>query len=192
MMISIDDYSIFANNISTLKEISKDNHDGKDFFMTESLLQAVDFDAVKDEYISNLRLLENPKSNDALFIQPDGKQVFIEFKNGFMDKPKQYSLRKKVYDSLLIYTDIIEKGISHTRKHMDYILVYNDAKNTELKEDPKTNMQKSESRDLIAKRITRLAGTNFVKYGLEIFKSYCFKEVYTFTEQEFKDYLDEL
>jgi hypothetical protein len=42
--------------METLKETSKDNHGDVDIFMTESRLQVINFDAVKDEYGKDLFL----------------------------------------------------------------------------------------------------------------------------------------
>lgn len=192
-MINIDDYEIFSGNLTTLKEASKDGHDGiNEFFMTESLLEVVNFDIVKNKYIINMGLKENPKSNDALFVKKDGNSVFIEFKNGYIDGKKKYDIKKKIYDSLLIFTDIISKGISYTREHMDYILVYNEQKNMDNDEEPKSRVQISKHRDDIAKRFAVLGRTNHIKYGLEAFKKYCFSNVYTYTEDEFNSALNSL
>ncbi|TJX12918.1 hypothetical protein E9840_11515 [Tissierella creatinini] len=188
-MIKVDDYEILSKNISTLKETSRDYHDEVDHYMTDSLLPAVDFDKVKDEYISKLSISDKPKSNDTLFIDSEGKEIFIEFKNGFIEN-KKFELRKKIYDSLLIYTDIIHEGISYTRQHVDYILVYNEEKNRTDKQESKTHIQNSKSRDRIAKGFSKLGGTNYIKFGLEIFKGYCFREVNTYTEGEFKEFLN--
>lgn len=186
-MIKIEDYEIFNTNISTLKETSRDNHDNTDCYMTESTLAAINFDRVKDEYIKDLKLCENPKSNDALFICPDGKPVFIEFKNGFMDNGKCFDVRGKVFDSMLIFTDIVDKCIEYTRNNMDYILVYNEEKNTEsTAEDPSKYIQESKSRDQIGKRLMKLGGDYHIKFGLERFKKYCFQNVFTYTEDEFR------
>ena len=60
--------SIFKKNLSTLKETSIDNNNTTtQEFMTDSLLEVVNFDGVKNEYIKTLKLKETPKSNDALF-----------------------------------------------------------------------------------------------------------------------------
>ncbi len=45
-MIKVEDYPIFQNHLTTLKETFVDNHGGSYDFMTESLIAAVDFDAV--------------------------------------------------------------------------------------------------------------------------------------------------
>lgn len=63
--------------------------------MTLSTREAVNFDDVKEEYVKQLGVSEIPKSNDALFDDGKGFLVFIEFKNGFMDRPKQFAVRKK-------------------------------------------------------------------------------------------------
>ena len=71
--------------------------------MTESQLRVVNFDAVKDEYIKPLRESETPKSNDALMQKLNGSFVFIEFKYGRIDTNAAFSLRRKIFDSLLIF-----------------------------------------------------------------------------------------
>lgn len=189
-MIKINDHKIFKDNMSTLKETSKYNHnDNSLYYMTNSFLDAVDFDAVKDSYISNLGLCNKPKSNDALVIEADGKSTFIEFKNIHISKREEFDLRKKIYDSMFIFTDIIGQGISYTRRQTDYILVYNKEKNNPT-EDKKTNVQVSKSRDQIAKGLISLGNKKYIKFGLEIFENYCFKNVYTYTREEFNIFLE--
>lgn len=62
-------HPIFIKNLSTLKDTSLDKRcKGCKNYMTPSTLPAVDFDAVKDEYIKLLNLTDTPKSNDALFL----------------------------------------------------------------------------------------------------------------------------
>lgn len=68
-MINFNDYTILKNNLSTLKETSKDTHNKSTvIFMTNSEREAVNFDNVKLKYVENLSLSDTPKSNDALFI----------------------------------------------------------------------------------------------------------------------------
>lgn len=94
----------------------------------------INFDDVKKDYIENLSLSETPKSNDALFLSKDNKLIFVEFKNGFMDKPKKFAVRKKIYDSIIILTDILNTGVSNLKDEMEYILVYNESVNSNEKE----------------------------------------------------------
>lgn len=187
-MADFSQYPIFDNNRATLKETSKDDHSTPISYMTTSLCEVINFDAVKSDYIKDLRLVENPKSNDALVLSENGRWTFIEFKNGYMDNQKKFDVRKKVFDSLLMFTDILGKGISYTRTEMDYILVYNEDKNpTPAEDNIKTHISNSPARDKIAKTLMGKGRQSYIKYGLEIFKNYCFQEVYTYTEQEFSE-----
>ena len=67
---------------NTLENISLDKINSQ--YMTNSKLEAIDFDEVKNEYINSLNLYKFPHSNDALFIDKENNiMIFIEFKNGF-------------------------------------------------------------------------------------------------------------
>lgn len=186
-MIDIDKYTILKKHISTLKKTSEDIHDGRPVYMTDSQAEVIDFDAVKDEYIKELHIRgDAPKSNDALMIRSDTEAVFIEFKNGNMTKKLQFDIRKKMYDSMLMLTDIIGKNISYTRDHLDYILVYN-AKNDDKEDiDPKSEYRESRSRDKIDEIILEYGGQRHIKFKLEMFQRYCFRNVYTYTKEEFE------
>lgn len=190
LLVNLVNHKIFLSNIATLKSVSQDKHDLKTApeFMTESMCQVIDFDAVKEEYIKKLRLAETPSSNDALFICENGRLVFIEFKNGYMDKKKQFEVQKKIYDSILIFSDITDMGISFTRDQMDYILVYNEIKNSVPPVNLKTHVRDSKSRDQIAKEFSCFGHRPYIKFGLEIFKNYCFNSVHTYTEKEFNEH----
>ncbi len=191
-MIDITLYPIFMNHMSDLKSVSVDKHDSDDAeYMTQSLKEVVDFDAVKNEYVKTLGLSEIPSSNDALFHGEEDTLVFAEFKNGRINKRKKYSLQKKIYDSVMIFGDITSVGISRMRKDIDYILVYNEKANVDA--EPSENLQRSvqdsPALDSIAKTIGNLAKEEHVKFGLEMFQNYCFRRVHTYTEQEFEKYL---
>lgn len=69
---------MFTDHLSTLKETSLDDGDGKQAYMTQSLRSSVNFDSVKEAYVKNLGLSEIPKSNDALFDDGHGMLVFVE------------------------------------------------------------------------------------------------------------------
>lgn len=189
-MVNLNKYPIFAKCITTLKETSKDDEHG--IFMTDSSCLVVNFDKVKYEYIKNLGLAKIPQSNDALLAEDEnGNVVFVEFRNGAI---KEHEIRKKIYDSVLIYTDITSSQISAMREFVKYILVYNESKITEerTKEEMKRFVQSSDNYDDIAKRASRFGDEVYVKFGVNIFKNYCFKEVYTYTKEEFATYLDRL
>ena len=103
-------YPIFINHRSSLKETSKDTPDSKHiFYMTEDMTEVIDFDEVKKEYICSLGLSDVPASSDALLEGKGTNPIFIEFKNGQINKIVQAELKKKIYDSLLILFDILQK-----------------------------------------------------------------------------------
>lgn len=197
-MIDLSDYPIFNNHISTLKDTSLDISSNQPKYMTLSTRSAINFDGVKDEYTRQLNLFEIPKSNDALFDDGKGHLVFVEFKNGLMNRAKQYGVRKKIYDSALIFTDITTSGISYMRANVNYILVYNEAANQnnssdeDLKQKRNISVQSSASFDSFAKNIGKCAKEEYVCFGLRAFQNYCFKEVHTYTESEFNTYLSTL
>lgn len=164
------DYQLLKDHISNLKETSKDTSDATNIqYMTTSTLPAIDFDAVKTAYLNFLGLSEeHAKSIDALALC-DSPLVFIEFKNGNMQHEKG-AVKNKIRDSLLILCDIICKSIGFTRENMEFILVYNEAKN---------------SRVGIGKYLTNLEGKSSILFGLEKYEKIYFKHVYTYTEDEF-------
>lgn len=187
-MINIDEYPIFQKNITTLKQASLDGGGDIEKFMTESQLMVINFDKVKDEYAGNLHLAIRPKSNDALYIISDKEAAFIEFKNGYLQsQEKTEEVKNKIYDSLLIFCDITGKNISETRKHLNYILVFSEEKNPEHENaHPKTEVQVSQSREAISKNVFNYAKERKIRFGLEKFKNFCFKEVTTYSKDEFE------
>lgn len=194
-MIRWRDYPIFTESISTLKDTSIDKHDiGNPAYMTERDDPAVDFDLVKEKYIEDLGLSDVPKSNDALLDMGKGKLAFIEFKNGYIDSKKQFDIRKKIYDSTLIFTDIVSAGISQMRQCVEYVLVYNENANGQnpATAEKKREVQNSASFDDFARRMGGLAGEEYVCFGLKMFENYCFEKVHTYTEREFQGYLKAL
>lgn len=181
-MTNINIFDIFKNSTSTIRQISKD--DSNNEYMTDCNLMAINFDKVSKKYCKNLSLF-SVESNDALFALKNGKcTTFIEFKNGYIDKTTQYKLVKKIYDSMLVFMDVTKTNISETRDFLNYILVYNENKNAD---NPKTEYHESESRDFIDKTILEYGKEVHIKYGLDFFKGYCFKEVNTYTKKEFEN-----
>ena len=194
-MIRWRDYPIFTESISTLKDTSMDKHDiGNPAYMTGRDDPAVDFDLVKEKYIEDLGLSDVPKSNDALLDMGKGKLAFIEFKNGYIDSKKQLDIRKKIYDSTLIFTDIVSAGISQMRQCVEYVLVYNENANGQnpATAEKKRAVQNSASFDDFARRMGGLAGEEYVCFGLKMFEKYCFAKVHTYTEREFQAYMKAL
>jgi len=183
-MICIDDYDIFKNASSTLKESSKSTHNGTTMYMSESMLPVVDFDNVKDQYVRDLSVFETPASNDALYIDSNGELFFIEFKAGKMAK-KIFEVRLKLFDSLLILSDIIGKGISFNREYLNYILVFDESIN--IDHDDVVVYQDTPSREWLNSRYIKKGDSEYIRFRLRRFQRLYVKRVFTVGRDEFQD-----
>ena len=171
----------FKQNKSTLKDVSYD--DKNKVYMTESTIPVYDFDGIKDWYWDNIikSRIKGP-SNDALYIDGD-RIVFIEFKNGNISSFGKDGLVHKLHDSLLMLLDeelavsavckSFRPTTTHTRKHMEYILVYNKNKY------PHEGNNRRCIADSLNKRI---------RFGLGIYEGFLFAKVRTYTAEEFEKY----
>ena len=187
-MINIDNYEVLKNNLSTLKEISKDDSEAIVEYMTKSTLSAINFDGVKTEYLKFLHLPDElAKSCDGLLCFND-KDILIEFKNGESIKPPEIKI--KIKESLLILTAIITQDeIIEIKNKGVFILVYNANKNPITTQEIKQKgIQESPSRDSLIKYLLKIGGKEFIRYGLEKFEKY-FNEVHTYCQEEFEEYI---
>ena len=174
--MKIEDYPIFTNKIATLKEMSKDTSHTQ--YLTDSMVKAVNFDKVKQDYVNGLGLSENTaRSADTLAFLPTGP-VFIEFKNG---KVSPGDIKNKIRDSLLIYGGITGQNITETRKFMEFVLVYNPQKNIDKSHSP--------SREIIVNSVAKKAETEIVRFDLERYRTLYFFDVHTYTPTELENYL---
>ena len=181
-------------NTSTLKQTSKD--DNNEEYMTESTIRVINFDSVGgDKYSKNNKLNIQLKTNDVLFLHNDKKYTFIEFKNGkLLDKTNKIDIKKlkdielKILNSLFVLGDIEEKSLSSLKEITDYILVYNEEKNT-----PNERNSISEignyfiNQGNISSEKTKTEKEEIICFGLEKFKGYCFKNVHTYSKEEFEE-----
>lgn len=181
----------------TLMEASKDDKNGE--YMTQSTEKVIDFDKVKEEYIKNIRPKVTPVSNDVL-MKIDNKIYFIEFKNGNIKK-KIYNVKRKIFESLLIFSDIIGETISFTRENVNYILVYNGEKSKKyiehiIEERQKCNLnkleddeiQESTAFDKFTSQMAKLANYHMDIFGLDKqFSKMYFKSVKTYDIDEFNE-----
>ena len=92
-----EEIKIFKDNLSSFRETSRDTDGQEAGCMTNSEIQVINFDKVKESYISEMKLPNTPCSNDALYIGKDEKIFFVEFKNGVMKKEKIYPFAEKIY-----------------------------------------------------------------------------------------------
>ena len=186
-MLDFDKYPIFCQNRGRLRELSRDGSGAEDGYVTESGIEAVDFDGVKRAYTRELGLSdESAASVDALIFH-GGRVVFIEFKNG---KVVNRDIKSKIRDSLLIFCDIVSKSISDTRREADFVLVYNFDKNPLPNQLTGGMVQESPSREEIAKYFLKKGGSELIRFDLEKYKSLYFREIHTYTKEEFEGYLD--
>ena len=181
-------------NTSTLKQTSKD--DNNEEYMTESTIKVINFDSVGgDKYSKNNKLNIQLKTNDVLFLHNDKKYTFIEFKNGkLLDKTNKIDIKKlkdielKILNSLFVLGDIEEKSLSSLKEITDYILVYNEEKNT-----PNERNSISEignyfiNQGNISSEKTKTEREEIICFGLEKFKGYCFKNIHTYSKEEFEE-----
>ena len=187
-MININNYKFFKNNLSTLKEISKDNSKTIVEYMTESILPVVNFDGVKTEYLKSFHLSDElAKSCDGLLCLND-KDIFIEFKNGKSINASEIKI--KIKESLLILTAIITQDeILEIKNKGTFILVYNKDKNPITKQEIKQKgIQESPSRDFLIRYSLNIGGKEFIRYGLEKFDKF-FNEVHTYCQEDFEKYI---
>lgn len=198
---------IIDKSKKTLKETSYD--EDNNVYMVDSQLQVCSFDKVKEWYIQNRvpNANPNPKSNDALYLGEE-ESFFIEFKNGKISNLVNFEINKKIYDSLFILFDlkyVDKKGnlidsISYTRTHMNYVLVYNGKRYIEAGQTRQTKegidrqkkvRNESRYRNELYKTIRGLANEELILFGLDQFKNYFFKNVHTYTVEEFeKNFVD--
>lgn len=189
---------------STLEEVSYD--DSNKISMVENQLKVCSFDQVKMWYVRNKIpcAKPNPKSNDALFFDNNGG-CFIEFKNGRITNEVNYEINKKIYDSLFILFDLKYKdkkgnlvdSISYSRENMSYILVYNENNYSDSEQTKQTKAGIARQREIslsphrakLYGSVRKLAKEEFILFGLDQFKNYLFKNVYTYTQKEFEESL---
>jgi len=160
---------IFDRHFSTLQMTSIDTANSED--MTDSQYNVVNFDDVKNEYVSSLKLKNIPTSVDAI-LKKGNEIFFIEFKNGNLDAKDVYDIRKKIYDTLLIYGDITGKTINYTREFVEFILV--------------CNAEKSSKVNLAERFLKNKMSESSLFSPLFPFEKYCFKKISVYTKEEFK------
>lgn len=186
-MINLKDYELFRKYRAALKELSRDNRDsGNDQYMTESQFEAVDFDKVKTVYTNQLGLSEECAASADALLQTEQELMMVEFKNG---KVNNRNVKDKIRDSLLLFCDITEKTISYTREKMDFIVVYNVDRNPLPNQLRKQEVQDAPSREEISSYFLRKGKEELIRFDLECYKHLYFREVHTYTQEEFERYL---
>ena len=182
-------------NTSTLEQTSEDDNNGE--HMTKSQLKVINFDSVGGKkYTKNNNLSIQLKTNDVLFLHNDERYTFIEFKNGkLLNKSNRIDIKKlkdielKILNSMFVLGDIEGKSLNTLKEITNYILVYNEDKNL-----PNEKNSISEIGNYFVNQGSSLSvGENtldkdeIICFGLEKFKGYCFKNVHTYSKEEFEE-----
>lgn len=181
-------------NNSSLKDTSKDK---KEYMTNSEKIKVINFDNLsKKGYSKMLRLKGQSfpfKTNDALYLDVESnKFIFIEFKNGsFSVNEKNFKekelpqLELKIIGSMYILQEITGKSFKELREITDYILVYNKEKNPHIFSAVDMGNYIVNLGTLNNKKIRNLK--EGISFGLEKFKGYCFKNVHTYSKEEFEE-----
>ena len=181
-------------NNSSLKDTSKDK---KEYMTNSEKIKVINFDNLsKKGYSKTLRLKGQSfpfKTNDALYLDVENnKFIFIEFKNGsFSVNEKNFKekelpqLELKIIGSMYILQEITGKSFKELREITDYILVYNKEKNPHIFSAVDMGNYIVNLGTLNNKKIRNLK--EGISFGLEKFKGYCFKNVHTYSKEEFEE-----
>lgn len=172
MVTDLFSYELFRNNMKSLKETSY----GNGVYMTQSPFQVVCFDSAKEGYAVSRGLLKGSGCSVDAICQIGEHIIFIEFKNGKLKNVGE-SIRLKICDSLLIFLDIIKENISFSRTGVEFVLVYNASLNAPIAP--------------LAKSLSKYAHSKFYQFGFRNYKGLYFNDVHSYSEAEFKKYLED-
>ena len=175
-------YKKLLNRFSdTFKIISEDvNKSEAEKYMTLCEKPAVNFDKVKDDFIKNKALTATPLSCDALYMIAEDNWFMIEFKNGIIEVKKNYEIKMKIIESLLIFSEIFSQTTQFTRNNVTFILVYNEKIQHGKKQFEDTGL------NALKNPLFKLAKIPRMRFGLHRFKNLYFKEVHTYSKKEFE------
>lgn len=165
--------SIYRDNLSTFSIVSKDTAHNVSM-INDMTIPVYNFDDIKKKYKVRCSMHSDPCSCDALYID-DNQIVFIEFKNGKVDR---HNIIRKLYDSLMILFDKgmglqwrrkdYEANISYSRMNISFILV--------------CRRERNPSR-IIHGHLARRAD-----FGLGVLRGYLFHDVKVYPPEEFERY----
>lgn len=161
---------------NSFKKLSKDDSDKDNVkFMTESTIEAVDFDEAKRRYTNALGLSYTSMASVDALLRKDGIPVFIEFKNG---KVPSAEVKTKIRDSMLLYCDVTGTRLCDARETAEFLLVYNAGENSYWA-----------SLLHIEDHFLKKAGKERIGFDLDRFKGLYFRDVHTYSKEEFEQFL---
>ncbi len=183
-------FSCLLRKADTLKRISFDlaNHD----YMTRSGRMAFQFDQAihgiwRMAKTENAALAElytsTPAVCDALLMLPQ-ENVLIEFKNGRMPKKTVVNIHQKIHDSVQVYAHLTGRTVAENCGHLVFILVYNAEKNV----SPDCCYEPEILPDTAIAEFCN----ERIYCGLEQYRGRYFREVHTYSVQEFEAWMQTL
>jgi len=128
----------------------------------------------------SMSLTEVPKSCDALYMTSQNEFFLIEFKNGIIDAKKNYEIKVKIFESLLMISEKFSKTTDFIRDSMSFILVYNENVTHGQEQYENTGVRR------ISSMIFKRARVREIRFGLHRFKKIYFKDVFTYSRAEFE------
>lgn len=124
----IRDDKDFLQSLSTLSASKNDSDNGRKYVISSESdvgrFEAVDFDAVKNEWYKNRGKFDTlPKSADALIV--DGDEFFlVEFKTKTIERA---DILRKAYDSAMALVEFGGLSWKRCKEHLTFILVGSEA-----------------------------------------------------------------
>ena len=175
-------YKEMLNNYSDmLEKTSEDcNKLAGDKYMTSCKKTVVNVDRLKDDFVKKMSLEEVPKSCDALYMTSQNEFFLIEFKNGVIDAKKNYEIKVKIFESLLMISEKFSKTTDFMRSNMNFILVYNENVTHGKEQYENIGVRR------VSVPILRKAHIREIRFGLRRFKKLYFKDVFTYSKAEFE------
>lgn len=179
MIWELDSHSFsrkYPNSASKLSDVSLDKANNHP--MIDDDRPIINFDHVKDQFAQSIspdgkKPKEGIKSADGYF-QSGGRDFFVEFKNGKIDEK---DLLTKIYDTAIVFCNLVNKSPEHLRLNGEFILVYNPNK---IKKNLRARI---EAIDVLAgPRSDRILHSIYSKV-----KGYLFNEVHECTPEEFEE-----
>lgn len=176
MRLNYEDYK------ESLKETSKDKSGTETTYMIDLSDEVINYDKFMEAYFkfSESDCKGPPASVDAL-CKIDGSWCFIEFKNGKVNTKEKQGIHNKIGHSSLVLLKNENIKFSEFCENTMFILVYNGDKNNQC--------YKSQSQDYLEKYILKKADDHIIRFDLKKYRKIYFKEIYTFTEDEFKNFM---
>ena len=195
----LSEYSILDEHEDTLKNLSYDS--SNDAYITESCKLAHNFDLIVRDYYTKIgRGGSIPKSNDVIWWNSNGF-MFIEFKNGNLNKSKIKNIISKNKKSIRALKDISNGEVDNdcVKSLGSYLLVYNiDNINYEIYKTQareylhETEINASNAKAYLYSKLARKARIERpVLFGLNCLKEKC-KVVVTIEKEEFNNIVEDL